>query len=112
MNKTDNYFKSYPNVDKLYETEDGQVFVEKAKAEAHAHHFKDGKVKEYNRQYNADSGQSANDKLLVTDFNDETLKQQDLLKLAKDLKIQTSDNKKETLIAALKAEQDKLKTVE
>ena len=112
MNKIENYFKSYPNVDKLYSTSDGQVFTDMAKAETHSQRLKNTKVSEHVRNVETISdSSSAEEKLLQVDFTDEAkLKQADLLKLAKVLEIDIADNKKETLIVALKAKQEELKS--
>jgi hypothetical protein len=110
MGKIKSYFNSYPEADKLYETSDGQVFLEKAKAETHAQRFKDGKVimhvrgrEETTKEDPEIAKAKAEEKLRTMDFTADakTLEQPELLLLAKALGVVTPDNKKATLIAAL-----------
>lgn len=114
MKKIDNYFTNYPNADKLYETGDGQVFLEKGKAETHAQRLKENRVVTHIRGHETLSDEAAaaakaaekeeaKEKLMSLDFTADakTFEQPDLLQLAKALELVTPDNKKATLIAAL-----------
>lgn len=126
MEQINTYFDSYPDVDKLYETSDGQVFLEKAKAETHAQRLRAGKIITHIRgkeektdaltpeEEAAAKGaakEAAQAILLGLDFTADakTFEQPELLKLAKALEVVTPDNKKATLIAALSELQAELK---
>jgi hypothetical protein len=110
MKKTESYFKNYPAADKLYETPDGQMFLDRSQAETHAQRFKDRKVIEHVRRKEetvsedpAVAKAKAEEKLRTLDFTADakTFEQPELLALAKALDVITPDNKKATLIAAL-----------
>lgn len=115
MKKIDSYFKNYPNADKLYETSDGQVFLEKGKAETHAQRLKNGKIITHVRGHEetlsdeaaaaakAAEKEEAKEKLMSLDLTADakTFEQPELLAIAKALEVVTADNKKATLIAAL-----------
>ncbi|MDR3133232.1 MAG: hypothetical protein LBU42_04325 [Prevotellaceae bacterium] len=110
MGKIKSYFNSYPEADQLYETSDGQVFLEKEKAKTHAQRFKDGKVITHVRGREENTEEcpeiikaQAEEKLRTMDFTEDakTFEQPELLALAKALGVVTPDNKKATLIAAL-----------
>jgi DNA topoisomerase IA len=115
MNKIDGYFNSYPDAQQLYETSDGQVFLEKAKAETHAQRLAKKGVTTYIRGHEetlsdeavaalkAEEKAKAKEKLMALDFTAEakTFEQPELLQIAKALEVATPDNKKATLIAAL-----------
>ncbi|MDR3350706.1 MAG: hypothetical protein LBN98_03525 [Prevotellaceae bacterium] len=107
------YFDNYPGADNLYETSDGQVFLEKAKAETHAQRLKEGRIITHVRgkEDATDDTEAAKEAAYATakktlrglDFtaDEKTFEQPGLLKLAKTLGVVTPDNKKATLIAAL-----------
>jgi hypothetical protein len=118
MKKIEGYFKNYPDADRLYETSDGQVFMDKPKAETHAQRFKDGKIimhirgvkEETSTEDQAAARAAAEEKLRTLDFTADakTFEQPELLAIAKALGVLTPDNKKATLITALSELQAKL----
>jgi hypothetical protein len=112
MGKIDDYFSSYPDAEALYETVDGQVFLEKGKAETHAQRLSKHSVFTHTRgkdepvdeeAVKAEAAAEAKEKLLSLDFSEDAkaFEQPQLLALAKALGVVTPDNKKATLIAAL-----------
>jgi hypothetical protein len=116
MKNFDNYFKSYPDAEHLYETSDGQVFLEKSKAQTHAQRLSNARIAMHVRgvedktisaedaaAMKAEAAGKAKEKLLSMDFaaDPSTFEQPELLQVAKALEVVTPDNKKVTLIAAL-----------
>jgi hypothetical protein len=112
MKEIDTYFSSYPDAEALYETADGQVFLEKAKAQSHAQRLSEvhiithirGREEETISAEDAEAMKAqAKEKLLALDFTEDpkTFEQPELLQIAKALEVVTPDNKKATLIAAL-----------
>jgi hypothetical protein len=125
MKEIDAYFKSYPNAEQLHETADGQVFLEKAKAQTHAQRLSDVRIITHVRArvdktisaedaaaMKAEAAAKAKERLLTLDFtaDPKTFEQPELLQLAKALEVVTPDNKKATLIAALYELQARLAT--
>ena len=110
--KLKQYFDAFPKADKLYETADGQVFVDKYLADSHAARLGKGAPVEHSDEpAGADDKEAAKERLLAIDFtvDPKTLDQPTLAKLAKTLEVESADQKKATLIDALAKLQTDLK---
>ncbi|MDR1984983.1 MAG: hypothetical protein LBQ28_09200 [Prevotellaceae bacterium] len=94
------YFDRYPQSVEVYEADDRLFHTLGAAMSISA------EPKKWTRkEVEASKAESQN----FVDIDLSALKQQELLKLAKELNVQTDDNKKETLLAALLEKQNELK---
>ena len=110
MTNKNEYFKSNPTVDEMYFTSDGQAFYDANHANAHAQRLKNKHVECVTREELEEGEADFKEKLFAIDFtaDEKTFDQKELATLKKELGIETADNKKATLIAALAAEKERL----